>query len=111
MARKLPPDLESKLVTEGMASLERGRAVRRLDVVLSALVLAALLAALAAVFGISDGFVIAVTVATSSLCVIWAMMSVSASLNAQFDLLMTMIAYYAEREHSRPHRGVIKDSN
>ena len=106
MLRKLPPEFQREIVTEELASRERGMTVRRLAVVLTALVLAALLAALA-VFGISDGFVIAVTVAAASLCVIWAMMSVSASLNAQFDVLTIIIAYYAEREHSRSLLSVV----
>lgn len=97
MSLNLPPELERELAIETVKSLKRGRAVRRLDVMLPGLVLAALLAVLA-VSGISDGFVIAVTVATASLCAIWAMMSVSASLNAQFDFLTTMILYYAENE-------------
>lgn len=98
MALELPPELEKRIVTEGAASLERGRAVRRNVVVQPALVLAVLLASQAAVFGISDSFIIAVMIAAASLCVIWAVMSVSASLNAQFDLLMTVLTYYGERD-------------
>ena len=97
MSLKLPPQIETDLANEGIESLKSGRAVRRSHMLLHGLILGALLAALAA-FGISDGFVIAVTVAGSSLCVIYAMMSVLASLCVQLDLLDKIIVYYGERE-------------
>jgi uncharacterized membrane protein len=95
MARELPPQLEKELLSEVSASLDRGRAVRRANVVQCALVLAALLAALA-FSGVSEGFVIAVMVGAASLCISWTVMSASASLNAQFDQLAKIVVYYAE---------------
>lgn len=93
-------ELDRQIFREAIASLERGRAVRRLDVILPALFLAAVIAVLIAT-GVSDVLVIAVTVIASALCVIWAMMSVSASLNAQFDVLTVIFKYYAESERHR----------
>ena len=97
MPLELPPQFETDLASEGIESLKRGRAVRRIHILLHGLILGALLAALAAL-EISDGFVIAVTVAGSSLCVIYAMMSVSAALSVQLDVLDKIIVYYGERE-------------
>lgn len=108
MARKIPPGLEREIEREVLASLERGKAVRRRVVMWPALGLVALLVALAA-FDISDQFVIAVTVAIASLYVIWAVMSVSASLNAQFDQLMEVILYYAESKQSLLHPDTTAD--
>ncbi len=97
MPIELPQRVGTDLANEEVESIKRGRAVRRTHILLHGLILGALLAALAA-FGISDGFVIAVTVAGSSLCVIYAMMSVLASLCVQLDLLDKIIVYYGERE-------------
>ncbi len=108
MARKLPPGLERTMEREVLASLKRGKAVRRRVVVWPALGLVALLVALAAL-EISGHFVIAVTIATASLYVIWAIMSVSASLNAQFDQLVEVILYYAENKKSLSHPDTTAD--
>lgn len=102
-------ELDRQICRKTMESLERGRAVRRLDVILPGLFLAAVLAVLVAT-GVSDALVIAVTVIAAALCVIWAMMSVSASLNAQFDVFMVIFKYYAESER-RQRNNLRSDSS
>ena len=108
MARELPPGLKREIAREVLASLERGKAVRRRVVLWSVFGLVALLVALAAL-EISGHFVIAVTVATASIYIIWAIMSLSASLNAQSDALMEVILYYAESKSSLSHPDTTGD--
>ena len=91
----IPLDLEQELTEEISASIERGKAIRRRGIVWTVLGLVALLITLNAL-DISDHMVVAVTVAAASLYLIWAIYSVSASLNAQFDSLTKVVAYYAE---------------
>jgi hypothetical protein len=99
MGRGLPAQLEAQILTEVMSSLERGRAVRRVMIASSSVILAATLGLIAFGFGVTGIFPLAVIIVMTSLCVIWAIMSVSASLNAQFDQLATIIVYYADREN------------
>jgi len=94
MLKKLTSELEEDLFTECKESLERGISVRRRNVMNSALVLSLLLVILALIDGVSGSFVIAITVAASSLCIIWAVMSMSASINAQFDILTKLFEHY-----------------
>ena len=104
MIRKLPPRLETELVEETVESIQRGRAVRFKVVLYPALLQGAMLVALALFVGVSETLVLAVVVAVSSLCVIWAIMSLSASLNAQFDLLTPIIVHYGEEFRSDRRR-------
>jgi hypothetical protein len=60
-----------------------------------------ILAAVLVIFGasgISDGRLVAIMVAAAGLCIIWAIMSVSASLHRQLDFVAAVIRFYAERE-------------
>ena len=100
MTIELPRDLSEEVVAEVTASLQRGVAVRRRNIAWSGLVLAASLLALAT-WGPSSAFVVGVMLAVSALCVIWAVMSMSASINAQFDALMVLLKFYAEQHRIR----------
>ncbi len=97
---KLPADLEDVLFTECKESFVRGLEVRQKNVRNSALFLFLLIAILAVLDGMPGSIVVAVTVAASSLCVIWAFMSMSASLNAQFDILTKLFVHYSESRDS-----------
>ena len=101
MSINLPRDLQEEIDAEVMASLERGLAVRRRNVAWSGLFLAGSLLVLA-VSSPSSAIVVAVMLAVSTLCIIWALMSMSASLNAQFDGLVILLKFYAE--HYRVHQ-------
>jgi len=94
MLKKLTSELEEDIFTECMESLERGKSVQRKNVVNSALILSLLLVILALMDDVSGSLVIAITVAVSSLCIIWAVMSMSASINAQFDILTKLFVHY-----------------
>jgi hypothetical protein len=93
----LPQELEMRVFTEISASLERGKAARRATIFWSTVTLAIVLVVLGAVFGASDYFAVAIAVAAGTLCIVWAVMSASASLNLQCDTLATMLTYYAEQ--------------
>jgi hypothetical protein len=95
---ELPPPLQERVVTEASASIERGRAARRVMIVSSSIILAVTLGLIAFGFGVTGVFPLAVIIAMTGLCIIWALMSVSASLNAQFDQLATIIVYYADQK-------------
>jgi hypothetical protein len=93
-----------RLEKAAIESVQNGRAVRRLNVFLCALFLTLVLGLLM-FFGASGILVIAVTAAAASLCVVWALMSVSASINAHLDCLAAMVVYYGERKsqvHTSP---------
>ncbi len=98
MAIKMPEDLDAELVRSLTDSLERGKGARTRAIAGSIFVLGPSLTILALNIGLSEGFYIAVTIAAATLCIVWAIMSMSASLNAQFDLLTKMVWYYAEDE-------------
>ena len=84
-----------------IASLERGLAVHQRNVAWSGLFLAGSLLFLV-VSSPSTAIVVAVMLAVSTLSIIWALMSMSASLNAQFDGLVILRKFYAE--HYRVHQ-------
>ncbi|MFH1933102.1 MAG: hypothetical protein ABIN18_16115 [Pseudomonadota bacterium] len=100
MLKKLPDKLEEELFEHCKESYKSGIAVRRNNVIYSAIILTLLLIVLAFIDGISNGFVVAIIVAASSLCIIWAVMSMSASLNMQCDTLTRLIVHYTETERS-----------
>lgn len=100
MLKKLPDKLEEELFEHCKDSYERGIAVRRNNVRYSAIFLTLLLIALALIDGISDGFVVAIMVTASSLCIIWAILSMSASLNMQSDILTRLLVHYSEAKPS-----------
>lgn len=95
MSTHLPGELQGDIDAEVMASLERGLAVRRRNVAWSALILTGTLLVLVG-FNSSIAIVLGVMLAVSALCIVWALMSMSASLNAQFDGLVILFKFYAE---------------
>ena len=100
MLKKLPDKLEKELFEHCKDSLKDGIEVRRNNVRYSAIFLTLLLIALALMNGISDGFVVAIIVAASSLCIIWAILSMSASLNMQSDTLTRLLIHFSATESS-----------
>lgn len=101
MSINLPRELSEEIVAEVTASLQRGVAVRWRNVAWSGLLLAGSLLVLV-VWSPSNAVVIGVMLAVSTLCIIWAVMSMSASVNAQFDALLILLEFYAE--HYRVHQ-------
>ena len=95
-ASAIPAELQKRLDDEITKSIDRGRTVRRFTVLLCTLFLAAI-SIVVVVLGASGVLLIAVTVAAANLCVVWALMSVSASFNAHVDGLATILVYYGER--------------
>ena len=96
MLGDFPKELNDALETEGKESLKRGKITRLTHMLRSALVLAATIGVM--IWQQTPAaLVIAVTVALSALCVIWAVMSFSASLNIHFDLWGKITAHYLGR--------------
>ena len=100
MLRNLPTEIESKLFEHCKDSYKRGIAVRRIGVSYSAIFLIVLLIGLALLGNVTDGFVVAITIAASSLCIVWAIYSVSASLNMQSDMITKLLIHYSEGRNS-----------
>lgn len=95
MSTILPRELQEEIDAEVMASLARGLSVRRRNIAWSCFFLAVSLLVLV-VWSPSNAVFIGVMLAVSSLCIIWAVMSMSASINAQFDALVILLKFYAE---------------
>ncbi len=98
MAIKLPEELNAELSQSLTESMERGKGARLRAIAGSIFVLGPSVTIIALNIGLSESFYIAVTIAAATLCIVWAIMSMSASLNAQFDVLTKIIWYYAEDE-------------
>ena len=71
-------------------SVKRGKRVRRRCVLWCALWLIGVLISLVAL-DVSDGILIAGIIVFGSLCVVWAAMTLSASMNVQFDTITTLL--------------------
>lgn len=93
----VPRDLQDEIDAEVRVSLERGMGVRRRNVLWSGFWLVAVFLALTAT-GAPIAIVVAVMLIVSTLSLIWAVMSMSASINAQFDVLTVMLSFYAEKK-------------
>lgn len=100
MLRNLPTEIENELFEHCKDSYKRGIAIRRTGVGYSAIFLIVLLIGLALLGNVTDGFVVAITIAASSLCIVWAIYSVSASLNMQSDMITKLLIHYSEDEDS-----------
>jgi len=96
MSNKLPKSVSDDLFEETLNSLERGAGIRAVGLTWSS-GFAILVLLLMAVFeGITPQFFIALMVAATSNCIIWAIYSVSASLNLQCDTITHLIVHYSE---------------
>ena len=96
MSMNLSSDIQDKIDTAILTSLQAGRSVRRRNMLWSGLSLAGSLFILI-VSGASTAVFIAVMLAVSTLCIVWALMSMSASLNMQFDALMVLLDSCSKR--------------
>lgn len=88
--------LEMKVLKEGPESLKRGKAVRRNVTLLCTLVLAALIACIE-IFWVFDMLSLAIVIAVASLSICYAIMSMSASINAQMDMQTLALVHYVEK--------------
>ena len=96
MLRNLPKKVEDELFEHLKDSYNMGIAVRRKGIRYSAIVLIVMLIVLALVRNVTDGLLVAVAVSVSSLCIVWAIYSISASLNMQADMITRLLVHYAE---------------
>jgi len=101
MSVNLPRELQEEIDSEVMGSIKSGLVVRRHNMAWSGFFLAGSILILSVLNPPSTIF-ITIILAVSALSVIWALMSISTSLNAQFDGLVILIKFYAE--HNRVHR-------
>jgi len=100
MLNNLPAEIERELFEHCKDSYKSGIAVRRIGAGYSAIFLIVLLIGLALLGNVTDGFVVAITIAASSLCIIWAIYGVSASLNMHSDIITKLLIHYSEGGNS-----------
>ena len=81
---------EKQLLITMIDSVKRGKGVRRRCVLWCALWLVGVFVSLVAL-DVSDGILIAGIIVFGSLCVVWAAMTLSASMNVQFDTITTLL--------------------
>ena len=93
MLRGLPKNVEDELFEHCKDSYERGIEVRRTGIRQSALILIAMVVVCTLLQNVAAGLVVAVAVSVSSLCIIWAVYSVSASLNLQSDMITRLLVH------------------
>lgn len=105
MLKNLPKNVEDELFEHCKDSYQRGIAVRRTGIRYSTIILIVMLIVLALMQNIASGVVVAIAVSVSSLCIVWAIYSVSASLNMQSDMITTLLIHYAEMQNDK---GTIK---
>ena len=101
MLRNLPKNVEDELLEHCKDSYQRGIAVRRTGIRYSAIILIVMLAGVALMQGVNDGVVVAIAVSISSLCIVRAIYSVSASLNMQSDMITRLLIHYAEMHNDK----------
>jgi hypothetical protein len=100
MSANLSTELQEEIDAAVMAFLKRGLAVRRRNIAWSGFFLVVSLLILS-VLNLSDATFISAMLAVSALCIIWALMSMSASINAQFDGLAILIASYVHQKKAQ----------
>lgn len=94
MLKGLPPSIEKELFEHFQDSYSQGVSVRRKNVLYSAVVLSLTIAILSQLFGVSGAMLISVTVAVSSLCIAWAILSMSAAVCLQGDTISRLMVHY-----------------
>lgn len=104
MLRNIPRPLEDELFEACKDSYKRGIEVRRSGIRYSSIVLGALLFIFVVVPNSATSITVAATVAASALCIVWALYSVSASLNMQADMLTKLLVHYGETHASSDGR-------
>lgn len=101
MLRNLPKNVEDELFKHCKDSYQRGIAVRRTGIRYSTVVLIVMLIGVAFLQNVTDGVVVAIAISISSLCIVWAIYSVSASLNMQSDMITRLLVHYAEMQNDK----------
>mgnify|MGYP001561558387 CR=1 FL=1 len=105
MLQGLPKNVEDELLKHCKDSYQRGIAVRRTAIRYFTIILIVTLIVLALMQNVASGVVVAIAVSISSLCIVWAIYSVSASLNMQSDMITRLLIHYAEVQNDK---GTIK---
>jgi len=96
-----PNNVEDELFEHCKDSYERGIEVRRTGIRQSAMILIGMVVVCALLQDATAGLVGAIAVSVSSLCILWAIYSVSASLNMQSDMITRLLVYYAEKQNDK----------
>lgn len=96
MLKSLPGTLEKELVEHCKMSLSNGIHARRVGMTWLALLSFLILLATVLSMGFGSTFLITLAISVSTHFVVWAIYSVSASANMQFDILTRLIVHYAE---------------
>ena len=100
MLNKFSKEVESELLKVCLESLENGKKARKTIVLYSSFILFLLLLIILINSEFSDTFYISLITAVSALCLIWAIMSMSASINGQFDLIAKLYVHYSEGKNN-----------
>lgn len=91
-----PAKLIMEVAEVQLKSLARAREVRS-NMVFGSCVFMTAVVVPAILLGLRDGYIIALTIAASTLCICWAIMSSSGSLHSQFDTITKILVHYAEK--------------
>lgn len=94
MSRNLPEKFEDELFEVCADSYDRGIETRRKGIQYSGTILILMLIGLAFFPNLNAGLVAAIAISFSSLCIVWAIYSVSASLNMQCDMLTRLLIHF-----------------
>ena len=94
--KKIPKEIEAELLTIAEDSYRQGVSVRRRNVIQIGLCMAFLIVVLCNIDGISDAVMLSIVISSSSLGIIWGVLSMSASLNMQIDVISRLFVHYSE---------------
>jgi hypothetical protein len=96
MLKALPNSLEQSLAEQGVNSYNIGISIRFRGVLQSAVLLGIAIAIMFYFTGVTSSLFLAITIAISTLCIIWSLYSISASMNIQADTVTRVLVHYFE---------------
>jgi hypothetical protein len=94
--KSLPSPLEKELFEHCKLSLSTGIQARRVGITWLTFLSFLILLAIVLTMGFGATFLITLTILVSTHFVVWAIYSVSASVNMQFDILTRLVVHYSE---------------
>src|SRR5690554_3969517 len=103
MLNKFSKEIENELFKFCLESLENGKQARKTVVLYSSIIVFMTLLIILVNLGLSTAFYISLTISVSALCLIWAIMSMSASINGQLDLITKLYVHYSEDKNKEPN--------
>lgn len=96
MLKNLPSTLEKDLFEHCKQSLSSGIQARRVGITWLSVVSVLLLLMVVVSVGFGSVFFVVLTILAATYFIVWAIYSISASANMQFDILTRLVVHYAE---------------